>query len=126
MSTWEEPPLFDPDDFDPRKPWQGKKEPTPFEKGMAGSELAGRKWTDKEKTLVDEAIEIVASNHAEFTADEVWRCLDGAVPVTKGMASRLNMAARRGVIESTGRTTVARRGGDHDHAQRLNIWRSMA
>lgn len=104
----------------------GPPPPTPFDRGMAGSELAGRvKWTDDERLAVDRAIAGVALRLEEFTADDVWRQLDGAVPVTKGLAGRLTAAVNEGLIANTGRTTIAARGGAHDHAQRLTVWRSL-
>ena len=88
-------------------------------------EAANRKWTADEQLLVDRAIRHVARMMPEFTADDVWARLGVAFPVNKGMAARLNVAARHGIIANTGRTTFSRRGGDHDHAQRLTVWRSV-
>lgn len=92
-----------------------------YARGMEGSSLAAGKWTLEQVLLVDKAIEL-AADLGEFTADDVWpRC--PTVPVTKGLAARLNAARNRGLIESTGRVTFARRGGQHDHRQRLTVWR---
>jgi hypothetical protein len=91
--------------------------------GMAMSQQAAtRKWTPAEQDQVDWAIRHVARMLPEFTADDVWARLGRSFPVNKGMAARLNAAARAGLIRNTGRLTVADRGGTHDHAQRLTIW----
>lgn len=113
--------LFDDlDGYEEPKP----KEPTPFDRGMSGSEAAARKWTDEQSAAVDAAIAGVAAVFDTFTADEVWHVLGPDFPVTKGLASRLKVAANRGLIVSTGELRVSSRGGAHDHAQRLTVWRS--
>lgn len=100
--------------------------PTPFEVGMAASSKAARyRWSPAEIAAVDRAIELCAHFQPEFTADDVWKRLPKDFPVTKGLASRLNVAANRGLIVATDRTRKAGRGGDHDHGQRLTIWRSL-
>lgn len=92
-----------------------------FAAGLAGSEEAARAWTDAERAAVVRAVETCARSGREFTSDDVWGLLPN-VPVTKGLASVLNGAARRGVIRNTGRTATADRGGKHDHGQRLSVW----
>jgi hypothetical protein len=104
--------------------FDGSPDPTPFERGMHGSALAGYKWTVLEKARIDEAIVRCARELEEFTADDVWERAP-SVPVTKGLAGRLNAANHRGLIESTGRVAFAARGGEHDHRQRLAVWRSL-
>ncbi len=96
---------------------------TPFQEGMKRSaDSAKGRWSDEEKAQVDAAIASAARELEDFTSDDVWqRCQD--VPITKGMASRLNVAARAGSIENTGQLRICRRGGKHDHAQRLSVWR---
>lgn len=122
-------PIYD-DDFDEAPPHvsptvpHNPDPPTPFDRGMAGSARAARRWTPDEAGAVDRAIEAVARRTETFTSDEVWRELGDGFPVTKGMASRLTAAKNRGVIASTGETRIASRGGDHDHGQRLSLWRS--
>lgn len=96
----------------------------PFDQALDGSERAAGRWTKTERDLVDQAIRAVATMLDEFTADDVWTELAGRVPVTKGLTARLMVARRAGLIAQTGRFTVAQRGGDHDHAQRLTVWRS--
>lgn len=81
-------------------------------------------WTITQRAEVLEAIRTVARTRTEFTADDVWRELAGRVPVTKGLAAVLTRAAALGDIVNSGRTTVAARGGQHDHAQRLTVWQS--
>lgn len=93
-----------------------------YARGMEGSSLAAGKWTPEEVRLVDEAIVSAAMELFEFTADDVWKRCPG-VRVTKGLAARLNRARNQGLIESTGRVTFAARGGEHDHRQRLAVWR---
>jgi hypothetical protein len=98
--------------------------PTPFERGMRGATLAGYKWSMLERDRIDAAIQRCAHELREFTADDVW-VRAPSVPVTKGLAGRLNAAVHRGLIESTGRVAFAARGGEHDHRQRLAVWRSL-
>lgn len=100
-------------------------EPAPFDRGMAGSTRAARRWTPDETQRVDAAIENVARRVDLFTSDDVWLELGDGFPVTKGMASRLIAAKNRDVIASTGEVRTARRGGNHDHGQRLSLWRSL-
>lgn len=102
--------------------------PAGFEAGMEASQRsADAKWTLEEQMLVDDAIRMCAYFLPEFTADDVWaRLRPLGVPVTKGLAARLNVAARSGLIEATDRTRKSSRGGAHDHGQRLTIWRSLS
>lgn len=107
---------------DPRVGTDPPAELSGFAAGVEGSERAARKWNEAEKTQVFEAIRRVAERQEEFTSDEVWAELDGAVPITKGLTSVLLLASRRGICDSTGKTRISQRGGDHDHGQRLTIW----
>jgi hypothetical protein len=103
----------------PQEPLEG------FAAGLEGSERAATRWDEHQKALVDDAIIIVASKRAgggTFTTDDVWAQLNGAVPVTKGMTGRLTAAE----IENTKQTVISDRGGEHDHGQRLTVWRSLA
>ena len=86
---------------------------------------ANAKWTPEQQAQVDAAIVKMARMKPRFTADEVWYELGASFPVTKGMTARLMVAERRGVIKNTGEITYAKRGGQHDHAQRLTIWQSL-
>ena len=93
---------------------------------MAESQAsANAKWTPQEQDRVDAAIRKMARMLPRFTADQVWYELGASFPVTKGMTARLMVAERRGVIKNTGEITYAKRGGQHDHAQRLTIWQSL-
>lgn len=92
-----------------------------FQRGMDGSAIAGGKWTGLQIAQVGDAIEACAATGQPFTADDVWRRIPG-VPVTKGLAARLNAAARRGRIRNMGTIATAARGGAHDHGQRLTVW----
>lgn len=97
-----------------------------FLKGMEESHKAAvHKWTPEQIAQVDQAITLCASSGDDFTADDVWSRLPVGFPVTKGLASRLNVAARQKRIIATDRTRKSRRGGDHDHGQRLTIWRPL-
>jgi len=100
-------------------------EPTPFERGMAGSEKAARKWTDDQVQQVDQAIRDCAKFCPEFTTDDVWARLPKEFPVTKGIGSRLNSFARKGLIRATDRTRISKRDNKHGHGQRLTIWQSL-
>jgi hypothetical protein len=86
---------------------------------------ANAKWTPAQQQQVDAAIVKMARMKPRFTADEVWYELGPTFPVTKGMTARLAYAQRRGLIKNTGEVTYAKRGGQHDHAQRLTIWQSL-
>ena len=97
----------------------------PFERGMRESERAAlHKWDAFERRCVAYAIDAVARRKKTFTTDDVWAALGPKFPFSKGMASQLIAAVNRGTIQNTGRVAFARRGGEHDHAQRLTIWRS--
>lgn len=99
--------------------------PAGFTKGLQESERAARRWTEKEKSLVMEAITRVARREDEFTSDAIWAELDARVPVTKGLTAMLMLADRRGILMSTGKTAISTRGGEHDHGQRLTVWCSL-
>jgi hypothetical protein len=95
---------------------------TGFALGMEKSANAATKWTAEQMLQVDTAIIVASRRFDDFTSEEVWLALPAGFPVTKGMAARLNRAARRGLIVSTGETRRAQRGGRHDHGQRLTVW----
>jgi len=97
-----------------------------LERGLELSQgSADAKWSTAQAAAVDQAIRNAAAKKTFITADDVWAELPATFPVGKGLAARLLAACRAGVIENTGTTTTARRGGAHDHAQRLTIWRSL-
>jgi hypothetical protein len=105
---------------------QAEMPPEPFQTALEASQAAAdTKWSPLQQAQVDSAIRRAAAKKTFITADDVWAHLPETFPVTKGLAARLNVAARKGYIENTGTTTVARRGGTHDHAQRLTLWRSL-
>jgi hypothetical protein len=96
---------------------------TPFGVAMQISQaVAKAKWTPEQQAAVDAAIAVVARAKGRFTADDVWAQLGADFPVTKGLAGRLNAAVRRELIVNTGEVAHAKRGGLHDHAQRLTVW----
>jgi hypothetical protein len=96
---------------------------SPFYTGMGASQSSAHsKWSPFQQRQVDAAINVVATRLGVFTADDVWAHLGEGFPVTKGLAARLNVAARRGLIRNTGNLAFAGRGGAHDHAQRLTVW----
>lgn len=100
--------------------------PGRLEAGLAASDASGSAgWSEEELATVKRAILAVADRLDEFTADDVWTELGSAFPVTKGIAGRLNAAAKAGVIEATGRVGISQREGEHGHGQRLGIWRSL-
>jgi len=114
---------------DPRPPslqeqLEGTMFDQPFEVGMAASRASAKaRWTEGQQRAVDAAIVWCADAYpAGFTTDQIWHRLGPDFPVTKGMASRLNSATRRKVIENTGQLTICQRGNGHDHAQRLTVW----
>lgn len=96
---------------------------TPFGVAMQISQgVANVKWSPDQQAAVDAAIAVVARAKGRFTADDVWGQLGPDFPVTKGLAGRLNAAVRRKLIVNTGEVAHAKRGGLHDHAQRLTVW----
>lgn len=99
--------------------------PTPFEKGMAESAKSARKWTPEQVKQVDEAILACRMFQPEFTADDIWARLPQDFPVTKGLASRLNSMAKRGLIMASDRTRKSTRSNEHGHGQRLTVWWSL-
>lgn len=121
---------------------------TPEQRAADGIARAAAKWTEAEVALVDEAISRVANRAvtaykfslrdaaAEYAADDVellelttadvWAELDGAVPVTKGIAGRMTAAANAGIIANTGRTIIAPADAPGpNHGQRLTVWRAL-
>lgn len=100
-------------------------EPVGFAKGMQESARAAGRWDEAQKQLVLDAIIAVAKRLDEFTSDAIWAELAGSVPVTKGLTSLLRLAIKRGILDSTGKTAISDRGGEHDHGQRLTVWYSL-
>tara|TARA_R100001230_G_scaffold2824_1_gene866 strand:+ start:621 stop:968 length:348 start_codon:yes stop_codon:yes gene_type:complete len=100
-------------------------DPTPFERGMAASAKAARKWTDEQIAQVDRAIKRVAYFRLHWTVDQVWEQLPDGFPVNKGIGARLNKAARAGMIRATDRTRISRRTNEHGHGQRLTVWETV-
>jgi hypothetical protein len=94
-------------------------------KGFAESERAAGRWDEDQKRLVMDAIRVVARSNDEFTTDAIWEQLAGTVPVTKGMTAMLRRASKEGILDSTGKTKISSRGGEHDHGQRLTVWYSL-
>lgn len=117
--AYQTPTLFDQEPDPPTPPPAA----TGFALGIARSEEAATKWSKEQVELVDYTIVLVARRLDEFTADDVWRQLPTGFPVTKGMAARLVSAERKGRIINTGRLERSQRGGEHDHGQRLTVWR---
>ena len=96
---------------------------TPFVKAMQISErVSNLKWSGEQQRQVDAAIVHVARTKGLFTADDIWQHLGPTFEVTKGLAGRLNAAVHQNIIRNTGTISHAKRGGLHDHAQRLTVW----
>ena len=96
---------------------------TPFVKAMQISERVSHlKWSGEQQRQVDAAIMHVARTKGLFTADDIWQHLGPTFEVTKGLAGRLNAAVHQKIIRNTGTISHAKRGGLHDHAQRLTVW----
>lgn len=93
--------------------------------GLAESQRAAGRWDEEQKQLVLAAIIAVAKREDEFTSDAIWNELAGRVPVTKGLTALLMLASKRNILGSTGKTEISRRGGEHDHGQRLTVWYSL-
>lgn len=108
---------------------------TAWDRAIEGSLRAQARWTPEEVAAVDAAIATVAARaramHTDFngledfTADDVWAELGPGFTVTKGLTGRLMAAKHAGLIVNTGRTIIANRGGEHDHGQRLTVWRAL-
>lgn len=108
--------------------WQPEPEPSgrAFERGMEGSQQSAlAKWSDDEVVKVRNAIRAVAGRHHRFTTDEIWKELGDGFPFSKGIGVQMLVVSREGVLKSTGETVISRRGGDHGHAQRLTVWKSL-
>lgn len=97
---------------------------TPDLRALEGTIRAAQKWSDEQIRAVDEAIELCVKFCPTFTADDIWARLPRTFPVTKGLAGRLKAAAGRGICHATNETRKSTRGGEHDHGQRLVVWRS--
>lgn len=143
-SRSEPPPIHDVRVPEPDVPIEGEDELSPeqlraeldldgppappgrVEAGLAASDTSGSAgWSEEELAAVKSAILACADRLDEFTADDVWMELPFGFPVTKGLAGRLNAAAKAGVIEATGRVAISQREGEHGHGQRLGIWRLL-
>lgn len=122
--TFSAPTLFD-EELTPEPAPPAPAPPSGFDYGIQRSADSAQKWTKEQTELVDYTIILVARREIEFTADDVWRQLPTGFPVTKGMASRLMSAARRGRITQTGEYAKSSRGGAHDHGQRLTVWKRV-
>lgn len=96
-----------------------------FAAAVEASEVAADRWSEPQKQAVLAAIRTVAEREPMFTTDAVWAELGPDFPVTKGMTAMLQRAKKDGVITSTDQTVISRRGGEHDHAQRLTVWQSL-
>jgi len=74
--------------------------------------------------LVDQAIKVAADRHPLFTADHVRQLVElevGEAPrLSAVIGARMNAAARRRLIRSTGMTTKASRPSAH--SRRLLVW----
>ena len=99
--------------------------PVGIARGFAESARAAGRWDEDQKKAVLDAIIAVAKREDEFTTDAIWRELHGSVPVTKGMTALLRHAVKQGILDSTGKTEISSRGGEHDHGQRLTVWYSL-
>jgi hypothetical protein len=125
----EQPTLFDVERTDSELIAALERHPelprTPEDRALEGSMRAGLKWTPEQVAAVDAAIAGCVTFLPFWTADDIWQRLPKDFPVTKGLAARLNAAAKRGLCQATDRTRKSSRGGDHDHGQRLTIWRSL-
>ena len=104
---------------------RSEKPASGFAAGMEASSRAAGKWSEEEKQKVWDAIITVTRKYDEFTSDHIWDELNGAVPVTKGLASQLNKADHRQLIGNTGKKVVSTRKGEHGHAQTLSVWCSL-
>jgi hypothetical protein len=93
-------------------------------RALVGTTLAARKWSAEQIAAVDQAIELCVKFCPTFTADDIWARLPKDFPVTKGLAGRLKAASTRGICHATDQTRKSTRGGEHDHGQRLVVWRS--
>lgn len=113
---------------------------TPTARRDEGIARAAAKWTEEESALVDLAIVSVRNTVVrlydhdgrtdtsllEFTTADVWRQLNGTVPVTKGIAGRMLAAKAAGIIANTGRTVIApQESTGPNHGQRLTVWRAL-
>lgn len=78
----------------------------------AGSRRAADALSDEQRVLVATAIDAVAARLDEFTVDDVYDELDGAVPINKGIGAMMRLAIKRDVVGSTGKRAPSQRGRD--------------
>jgi len=95
-----------------------------FKRGMDDSRRASLRWSPVEAKAVDDAILRAAVELHEFTTDDVWNRLPSDFPITKGIASHMLAAKRRGVILNTTRCVFCTRSRNNNN-QRLTIWSSL-
>lgn len=82
-----------------------------------------RTWDERERQLVMDAIIAVAKRRDEFTYDDVWVELNGAVPRGDGDLYKLiRVAARRGILDSTGKVESV---DEADPQRDRMIWYSL-
>ena len=110
--------------FAPAPPEEPEDAPTPIQRRDEGQRRAAVKWSDQDVEDINEAIHNCALTYDAFTTNEMWPLIPH-VEVGKAIGGRLTAAQTKGWIENTGTTTLASRGGVHDHNQRLTIWRSL-
>lgn len=108
-----------------------------FQAGLEASEAASEaKWSDEDRALVYQVIVSICQErafrpdgepgHDEFSSDLIWERLAGRVRWSKALTSVLMKASRAGWCDTTGKTVISQRGGEHDRGQRLSLWYSLA
>lgn len=110
--------------MEPINPRPSTPPATPFGRAMDGSTRASLRWSSLESAQVDAAIEKAASELPEITTDDVWNRLPADFPITKGIATHMLSAKRRGILINTTRVTICNRSRNNN-AQRLSVWGSL-
>lgn len=92
---------------------------------MEGSRRALSRWTEHEERFVLPAIEIVARRLPRYTTQAVWEQLGATFPRSKAIGAKMMDAKRRGWHTQTDDYELSSEAGEHGHAQRLVVWRSL-
>lgn len=98
--------------------------PTTLGREAPAEDETPARWTENQKAYVLKAIIAVAERLDEFTADDIWDELNGAVPLNNGMTPMLKLASKRGIADTTGKKVTTRRDSSGKGKSRT-VWYSL-